>query len=155
MVDVAIDTAELKAAPKRWPHLLVWGGFLFTFAAAVSYFLVFAKFPTLRDVPWLNLPLVMLGMIVALVGVFRIYRQPGGLVGKLLASIGAFLSVAIAAAFNYYIFSLSYQIPVAADAPVNAEKAPDFSLLDHTGKEVSLSDYLGQNVILVFYRGYW
>lgn len=34
--------------------------------------------------------------------------------------------------------------------------APDFRLLDHTGKVHQLSDYRGrQNVILVFYRGHW
>lgn len=30
-------------------------------------------------------------------------------------------------------------------------KAPDFALLDQTGKEVRLSDYLGQRVVLYFY----
>ncbi len=155
MADAASEAANVRPGLRRWGHLLVWGGFLFTFAAAVSYFLYFAKFPSLRDIPWLNLPLVMLGMIIALVGAFRIYRQRGRLIGKAFASIGALLSVAIAAAFNYYIFSLSYQIPVADEAPLRAETAPDFTLLDHTGKEVSLSDYRGKNVALVFYRGYW
>ena len=33
--------------------------------------------------------------------------------------------------------------------------APDFSLLDHQGKEVRLSDYKGKyNVLLVFNRGF-
>jgi thioredoxin-dependent peroxiredoxin len=31
------------------------------------------------------------------------------------------------------------------------QKAPEFSVKDHTGKEVSLSDFSGQNVILWFY----
>jgi thioredoxin-dependent peroxiredoxin len=31
------------------------------------------------------------------------------------------------------------------------QKAPDFVVLDHTGKKVSLSDFAGQNVILWFY----
>lgn len=30
-------------------------------------------------------------------------------------------------------------------------KAPDFALLDQTGKEVRLSDYLGKRVVLYFY----
>ena len=31
------------------------------------------------------------------------------------------------------------------------EKAPDFSVQDQTGKQISLSDFSGQNVILWFY----
>jgi thioredoxin-dependent peroxiredoxin len=31
------------------------------------------------------------------------------------------------------------------------QKAPDFSVKDHTGKQVSLSDFSGQHVILWFY----
>jgi len=33
---------------------------------------------------------------------------------------------------------------------VNA-KAPDFSLLDETGKKVSLADFKGKNVVLYFF----
>ncbi|ACF13094.1 alkyl hydroperoxide reductase/ Thiol specific antioxidant/ Mal allergen [Chloroherpeton thalassium ATCC 35110] len=33
------------------------------------------------------------------------------------------------------------------------KKAPDFTLPDSTGKEVSLSDYAGKKVLLVFYPG--
>jgi cytochrome oxidase Cu insertion factor (SCO1/SenC/PrrC family) len=36
------------------------------------------------------------------------------------------------------------------------EVAPDFTLLDHHGIKVTLSDSKGKNpVVLVFYRGYW
>ncbi len=31
------------------------------------------------------------------------------------------------------------------------DKAPEFSVTDHTGKEVSLSDYAGKTVVLCFY----
>jgi peroxiredoxin Q/BCP len=33
----------------------------------------------------------------------------------------------------------------------SGEKAPDFSVSDHLGRQVKLSDYLGKNVILWFY----
>lgn len=33
--------------------------------------------------------------------------------------------------------------------------APDFTLADVTGRPVSLSQYLGRFVVLVFYRGHW
>ena len=36
------------------------------------------------------------------------------------------------------------------------EPAPDFTLVDHHGQKVTLSDSKGKNpVVLVFYRGYW
>lgn len=36
------------------------------------------------------------------------------------------------------------------------EAAPDFTLVDHHGKKVTLSHSKGKSpVVLVFYRGYW
>ena len=36
------------------------------------------------------------------------------------------------------------------------EVAPDFTLEDHNGQKVALSDARGKSpVVLVFYRGYW
>ena len=36
------------------------------------------------------------------------------------------------------------------------EAAPDFTLVDHHGNKVRLSDSKGKSpVVLVFYRGYW
>lgn len=36
------------------------------------------------------------------------------------------------------------------------EPAPDFTLVDHHGTKVTLSDSKGKSpVVLVFYRGYW
>lgn len=35
------------------------------------------------------------------------------------------------------------------------QPAPDFRLPDHKGQTHTLSDYRGQKVVLVFYRGYW
>ena len=36
------------------------------------------------------------------------------------------------------------------------DPAPDFTLVDHHGRKVTLSDSKDKNpVVLVFYRGYW
>ena len=36
------------------------------------------------------------------------------------------------------------------------ESAPNFTLVDHKGAKVTLSDSKGKSpVVLVFYRGYW
>jgi peroxiredoxin len=43
-----------------------------------------------------------------------------------------------------------------AETPKAGDRAPDFSLPSHTGKQVALRDYAGKsNLVLVFYRGYW
>ncbi len=152
------STAEANTiveSPKRWPHLAVWAGLLIITAGAISYFLYFAQFPSLRDFPLLNLPIVLIGLGVALVGAFKVFRQGSGLAGKVFAILGVLLSVAITGLFNFYVFSFSFQLPDAAAAPSKQEAAPDFTLLDHTGQPVSLADYRGHNVILVFYRGFW
>ena len=39
----------------------VWLGPVVCFVAGVSYFEAFASVPPLRDVPWVNLPLVLVG----------------------------------------------------------------------------------------------
>lgn len=39
--------------------------------------------------------------------------------------------------------------------PKIGELAPDFTLTDHFGRRVALSEARGQKVVLVFYRGYW
>lgn len=35
------------------------------------------------------------------------------------------------------------------------DKAPDFALPSADGKTVRLSDFVGHNVLIDFYRGYW
>jgi cytochrome oxidase Cu insertion factor (SCO1/SenC/PrrC family) len=36
------------------------------------------------------------------------------------------------------------------------EIAPDFTLVDHRGQKITLSDSKGRNpVVVMFYRGYW
>jgi cytochrome oxidase Cu insertion factor (SCO1/SenC/PrrC family) len=35
------------------------------------------------------------------------------------------------------------------------QAAPDFTLENFDGKPISLSDFRGKNVVLVFYRGHW
>jgi cytochrome oxidase Cu insertion factor (SCO1/SenC/PrrC family) len=36
------------------------------------------------------------------------------------------------------------------------EVAPDFTLQDHNGQKITLSDARGKSpIVLVFYRGYW
>ena len=52
--------------------------------------------------------------------------------------------------------STSAQTQTAAKPVGVGETAPDFTLVDHNGKKVTLSEAQGKTpVVLVFYRGYW
>ena len=138
--------------PRRNP--LIWIGPLVAFAGVVSYFEVFARFPALRDVPWVNLPLTALGLALSGAGLQRAWRSAVRVRTKVLAAIGFGFSLLLAAALIWYVFSWSYQMPSTGKAR-NLAEAPDFALAASTGETVRLSDYRGRKVVLVFYRGFW
>ncbi len=148
-----IETVGPKSA--RWPKHAVWLGLVITIAGVLSYFLFFFQFPDLRDFPVLNLPVVLLGVITAAVGCWQVFRQNGGLPGKSLAAAGFVLTLGFAGLFNFYVFSMSYQVPESLQAPAAGTTAPDFTLRDHHNRDVSLSDYRDEKVVVVFYRGFW
>lgn len=139
----------------RWPLFLVWLGFVIMVAGALSYFLYFVQFADLRDFPVLNLPIVILGVLVAGVGCGRVFRQKRGMLSKGLAGIGFLLTLSLAGLFNVYIFSMSCDLPKSSDAPATDGAAPDFTLRDHNNQAVTLSDFRGEKVVVVFYRGFW
>ena len=60
--------------------------------------------------------------------------------------------------FSIAIFANVMNVRAQAGAkPVSiGETAPDFTLVDHHGSRVTLSDSKDKSpVVLVFYRGYW
>ena len=72
-----------RARTKR--NHLVWIGSLIAVVGLISYFTFFARFPALRDVPKVNLPLVGIGLAVSLWALFR--RRSLWAVAGLLAAI--------------------------------------------------------------------
>lgn len=133
----------------------IWLGPLVTFVGAVSYFTYFARFPSLRDVPWVNLPFVAFGVSLSALGIWRAFRAPGRYRGKITGSSGLLFSVALALLFGFYVFSLSYSVPQPSETTLSLSSAPGFTLPDQNGNEVRLSDLRGRKVVLVFYRGFW
>ena len=54
------------------------------------------------------------------------------------------------------VTATSAQAQTVAKSIGIGEAAPDFTLVDHHGTRVKLSDSKGRSpVVLVFYRGYW
>jgi hypothetical protein len=137
----------------NWP---IWSGFVVVVAGLFSYGF-FARFPITRDFPWANLLLFGIGIALLIAGVFRAFGRPQVYGGKIFGSILTAIAVFAFAFFSYEIFYVLRQVPPSTAAPHVGQKAPDFILLDQSGKPVGLGDLLSGSkaVGLIFYRGFW
>jgi hypothetical protein len=143
----------------------LWVGFVLTIAAFLTYFFIFVQFPVTRDFPWANLLIFVVALVLLFTGVRRGFAsdRPHPTRSKIVASIVATLSVLILGLFVFIIFVEGRWLPASKGAPQVGQRAPDFSLPDTNGTQVSLGDLLStpvngsapRGVLLVFYRGYW
>jgi hypothetical protein len=142
---------------RRWNWHL-WAGFLTCLVAFASYFLLFARFPVTRDVPWLNLLLLGTGVAFLFVGLKHAFGLPQQYRGKIVGPILGTLSLFVVGCFCFVIFCQTRHLPASTGAPRVGQKAPEFVLLDTHNQPVALSSLLSttpKGVVLVFYRGYW
>lgn len=130
-----------------------WIGFVIVLLGALSYFMVFAMYPATRDFAWVNLPVVVLGLVVAIFGI-RGWRRRTGRGQVITVTFGA-LSVVLAAWFVYYLFHFTYQVPSPTTTATELEQPLGFTLPDHHGNPVSLDDYQGRRLVISFFRGSW
>jgi hypothetical protein len=142
---------------KRRHNILLWAGFVIVLLAVGTYIPIFAVYPATRDVPWVNYLLFAAGGGLLVLGLRRAFRQPEIYRGKVLGSILAGLSMLLFALFCFVIFYLSKVSPASETAVRVGQSAPDFTLANWDGKQVSLSNAVKNNraVVLIFYRGYW
>ena len=145
----------MSAEPERRRNHLLWLGPLLTAGAAISYFTYFARFPALRDFPWVNLPLVLAGEALSAIGLWRPWARRPIYRGRLLGALGLAGSSLLASAFVLYVFVISTWMPAPSARALALDIAPDFTLEDQAGRPVHLADFRGRKVILTFYRGYW
>lgn len=151
-------TAALKNF--NW-HILA--GFLLCIVAFISYSFFFVNFPVTRDFPWANLILFGIAAVLLYFGIRRSFAPGRSLLSKIIGPILAALSVLVFAFFIVSIFVLARELPASVDAPKVGQKAPEFTLADSNGKQVSLAELLStpvngktpKGVLLIFYRGYW
>ena len=146
----------------NWP---LWVGFVLTIAAFLTYFFIFIWFPVTRDFPWANLLIFLVALLLIFLGVRRGFAadRPHPTRSKIVTSIVATLSVVILGLFVFTIFVGGRWLPASKGAPRVGQRAPDFTLPDSSGKQVSLNELLTspikgtapKGVLLVFYRGYW
>lgn len=146
----------------NWP---LWVGLLFTIGTVLSYFFIFVWFPVTRDFPWANLLLFLIAALLVVAGIRRGFAsdRPHPTRSKIVTSIVAVLSFGVIALFVFSIFIAARWLPASKGAPQVGQKAPEFSLQDTSGKQVSLNELVTsqvngtqpKGVLLVFYRGYW
>jgi hypothetical protein len=157
--DLAANSGVKRAA--NWP---LWSGFVLSLIAFLSYFLIFARFPVTRDVPWINFLLFALSLALLFVGLRRAFGRSDRYRGKIAGPILSILNLAIVAFFCLAIFYFPKQLPASSQSPKVGQKAPDFVLSDTHGNTVSLAALLStplaasqptKGVLLIFYRGYW
>ena len=53
------------------------------------------------------------------------------------------------------VFTALFALIAFGSTPKVSERAPQFSLPAADGRTVSLKDFAGKKLVLVFYRGYW
>ena len=136
---ISITITTMSASVKKswnWP---LWIGFLFALGGFFSY-TFFAQFPITRDFPWANLLLFAVGGILLVAGLFRAFGKQRVYRGKIFGPILAMLAILMFGFFSYVFFYVLRQVPPSTGAPRVGQKAPEFTLSDQDGKDVSLRD---------------
>jgi AhpC/TSA family protein len=148
--------ASMSAGSKKSWNWFLWIGCLFALAGFFSY-TFFAQFAITRDFPWANLLLFAAGGICLVVGLFRAFGKAKFYRGKIFGPILVTLAILMFGFFSYVFFYVLRQVPPSTGAPRVGQKAPEFTLSDQDGKDVSLRDLTSRSkaVALIFYRGFW
>lgn len=143
----------------------IWVGFALCLFAFLSYPFIFVDWPLTRDFPWANIILFVIAAILLFIGVRRAFGAERGWLSKIGASILAGFSALVLAGFIMVAFVASTWLPDSAGAPQIGQTAPDFTLTDTTGNQVTLAELRTtpiqpgspspRGVLLIFYRGYW
>ena len=130
--------------------------------AFLSYPLIFVNWAVTRDFPWANIALFVVAAFLLFVGIRRAFAPGRRRLSKIVASLGALLSVLVLGMFILVAFIGSRWLPASGGAPQVNQKAPAFTLIDTNNKPVSLTELLQpvngkptKGVLLIFYRGYW
>lgn len=143
----------------RW-NIAIWSGLALAVAGAVLYLPMSARWTVQAD--WIALALFLGGLVLICTGVGRAYARPGQYRGRIAGPIVLIVEILLTGYFSYGIFYVARHLPPAGGAPRVGQQAPDFTLLDQEGREVSLAGLLAGDdegpaaaVLLIFYRGYW
>ena len=146
----------------NWP---LWVGLLLTIAAFMSFFFIFVRFPITRDFPWANFVLFAIAAVLLFLGLRRGFApdRPHPTRSKIVSVFVTVVGVLVIGLFAFAYFVGGRMLPASKGAPQVGQRAPEFTLPDSTGKQVSLNELMTspingkapRGVLLIFYRGYW
>ena len=146
----------------NWP---LWVGLLLTIASFSSFFFIFVRFPITRDFPWANFVLFAIAAVLLFIGLRRGFAsdRPHPLRSKIVSVLVTVVGVLVIGFFAFAYFVGGRMLPASKGAPQVGQRAPEFTLPDSTGKQVSLNELMTapingkapRGVLLIFYRGYW
>jgi hypothetical protein len=146
----------------NWP---LWVGLLLTVAAFMSFFFIFVRFPITRDFPWANFVLFAIAAVFLFLGLRRGFApdRPHPTRSKIVSVLVTVVGVLVIGLFAFAYFVGGRMLPASKGAPQVGQRAPEFTLPDSTGKQVSLNELMTspingkapRGVLLIFYRGYW
>ena len=146
----------------NWP---LWVGLLLTVAGFMSFFFIFVRFPITRDFPWANFVLFAIAAVLLFLGLRRGFApdRPHPLRSKIVSLLVTVVGVLVIGLFAFAYFVGGRMLPASKGAPQVGQRAPEFTLPDSTGKQVSLNELMTspingkapRGVLLIFYRGYW
>jgi hypothetical protein len=132
----------------------------------------FFEVPGKRLLVWLTLLLALGGLIWGAIGIKRAFSRPRVYGGRITAPIFGVIALLVCGLLGFLFFH-TRSLPASTGAPQIGQKAPEFTLTDTHGNQVSLGQMLGggaspgaanvsagsagtpKAVLLVFYRGYW
>ena len=145
----------------NWP---LWVGLLLTVAAFMSFFFIFVRFPITRDFPWANFVLFAIAAVLLFLGLRRGFApdRPHPTRSKIVSVLVTVVGVLVIGLFAFAYFVGGRMLPASKGAPQVGQRAPEFTLPDSTGKQVSLNELMTspingkapRGVLLIFYRGY-
>jgi len=120
---------------------------LLAVAAPVAYILLI-RVPTVRNHPGAYVAAFAVALALAVLALVRGRgrRWPAWIalgVSALLLAGGTWFDLVVA------------RVPMTPTVLRVGERPPDFTLPDAEGRPVSLAQFRGKPVVLVFYRGYW
>jgi hypothetical protein len=154
----------ISSASHRRTNSALWYGLLIMLAGIATQFLYFLRLPPPipHVLPWINLLLPAIAMIYVVTGLARAFNQSAVYVGKIWGSILTVIGLLVVAG-NVFLFRQTRAVPNSAGAPQVGQHLPEFTLLDSSGNQTSLSHLFAVSangsppkaVLLIFYRGYW
>jgi hypothetical protein len=131
----------------------------------MSFFFIFVRFPITRDFPWANFVLFAIAAVFLFLGLRRGFApdRPHPTRSKIVSVLVTVVGVLVIGLFAFAYFVGGRMLPASKGAPQVGQRAPEFTLPDSTGKQVSLNELMTspingtapRGVLLIFYRGYW